>query len=91
MIFIRRAKHLVAEDSDEVVPVCVAMADMELLVEFFTNRGQLQDAMLAAAALHEGNIQQPKLTHQKSVTNGVDESDHGIRYVVVLLNNGFSL
>jgi len=58
-LFCRRVKSLIGRDSDEAIPYCVATGDAERLVQFFTSRAQLQDAMLVAAAAEEGSIVVP--------------------------------
>ncbi len=45
-----------------------------MLIDFYTHRGQLHDAMLAAAATYEGNIvMSPSVNkhNSKSTINGV--------------------
>ena len=55
----RRAHSLIQEDSDTTIPYCVATGMVDKLTKFFSQRGQLQDAMLTALAGYEGNIVEP--------------------------------
>ncbi|ELT94041.1 hypothetical protein CAPTEDRAFT_222827 [Capitella teleta] len=55
----QRAEVLLAEDSDDAVPFCVASGETERLVHHFSRHGQLQDAFLTATAAHEGSIIAP--------------------------------
>jgi hypothetical protein len=47
---------LVREESDEVVPFGVAIGDTELLINNFTNRGQMFEAVLTAQVACEGTF-----------------------------------
>ena len=79
----RMAQYLLGEDSDDTIPYCVAAGNAAMLVQFFTQRGQLSDALIAAAAAYEGNINPPtKAKHRsKSQSNGITEDENNIRYV----------
>ena len=77
------AQYLLGEDSDDTVPYCVASGNAKMLVQFFTQRGQLSDALMAAAAAYEGNINPPTRAKfkNKAVANGVDGNEDNIKYV----------
>ncbi|NXA68908.1 WDR17 protein, partial [Mohoua ochrocephala] len=66
----RRADQLIQEESDDVIPYCIAIGDVKKLVSFFTSRGQLKEALLVAQAACEGNIQ----TLPLSTTSGTSNS-----------------
>lgn len=74
--------QLLAEDSDDIIPLCVATCSMDMLVQFFTSRGQLQDAMMAAAAVYEGNIVPTAASRQKTAQNGTDSTHAGMKCVI---------
>ncbi|XP_054421802.1 WD repeat-containing protein 17 isoform X2 [Pteronotus mesoamericanus] len=67
----RRADQLIQEDKDDVVPYCVATGDVKKLVTFFLSRGQLKEALVAAQAACEGNMQ----TFHVSTAKGPSCSD----------------
>lgn len=75
------AQYLLGEDSDDTLPYCVASGNAKMLVQFFTQRGQLSDALTAAVAAYEGNINPVTRTkfRNKSVTNGVGENENNIK------------
>ncbi|XP_052276761.1 WD repeat-containing protein 17-like isoform X3 [Dreissena polymorpha] len=50
----RYAKYLMAEESDSAAVFCTAVGDTDALVQFFTSRGQMSDAVLAAQVACEG-------------------------------------
>ncbi|XP_028646991.2 WD repeat-containing protein 17 isoform X1 [Erpetoichthys calabaricus] len=62
----RRAQQLIQEESDGVIPYCIATGDVKTLVTFFTSRGQLREALLVAQAACEGNIQVPQISSMSS-------------------------
>ncbi|XP_036619353.1 WD repeat-containing protein 17 isoform X1 [Trichosurus vulpecula] len=67
----RRAEQLILEVNDDVIPYCIATGDVKKLVNFFTSKGQLREALLVTQAACEGNIQTPQL----SIHNGSSYSD----------------
>uniref|UniRef100_A0A8C4TU78 WD repeat domain 17 n=1 Tax=Falco tinnunculus TaxID=100819 RepID=A0A8C4TU78_FALTI len=72
----RRADQLIQEESDDVIPYCIAVGDVEKLVSFFTSRGQLKEALLVAQAACEGNIQiSPLSTTSGSSNSGGNNTD----------------
>ena len=71
----RHAASLANIDSDDVVPFSVATGDVSRLVKFFTNRGQLYDAFVMAAAANEGGIAEPDVVRGKSTVNGNSNHD----------------
>ena len=76
---LRRTKTLVEEDSDDVIPYCVATGNAEDLVQFFVSRGQLQDAFIAATAACEGSIALPAgLGIRPSVNGTADSNDNNV-------------
>lgn len=44
----RRADQLMQEGNDDVIPFCIATGEVKKLVNFFTSRGQLKEAVLVA-------------------------------------------
>lgn len=52
----RRTTQLMREDDDSAVPYCVSLGDAAKLVSFFSSRGQLHDALLAAQVACEGGL-----------------------------------
>uniref|UniRef100_A0A672PNA3 Gem-associated protein 5 TPR domain-containing protein n=1 Tax=Sinocyclocheilus grahami TaxID=75366 RepID=A0A672PNA3_SINGR len=52
----RRADQLMQEGNDDVIPYCIATGEVKKLVNFFTSRGQLKEAVLVAQGACEGNI-----------------------------------
>ena len=44
----RRADQLMQEENHDVIPYCIATGDVRKLVNFFTARGQLNEALLVA-------------------------------------------
>lgn len=63
------------EESDEVVPYGVAIGDYQLLIDSFTARGQLFEAVLTAQVACEGTFL-PQLNSSSShdLTNGTEKS-----------------
>ncbi|KAA0722184.1 WD repeat-containing protein 17 [Triplophysa tibetana] len=55
----RRADQLMQEGNDDVIPFCIATGEVKKLVNFFTSRGQLKEAVLVAQGACEGNIHGP--------------------------------
>lgn len=47
-VALRRADQLMAEDNDDAIPYCIATGDVKKLVSFFTDRGQLRQALIVA-------------------------------------------
>ena len=85
-IFYRRAQFLIKEDSQETIPYCIATGGVETLVNFFTSRGQLKDAMLVATVASEGYITAPSISGRRSEgqLNGVDgPSEAEMRYLTM--------
>uniref|UniRef100_A0A8C8HE32 Gem-associated protein 5 TPR domain-containing protein n=1 Tax=Oncorhynchus tshawytscha TaxID=74940 RepID=A0A8C8HE32_ONCTS len=56
----RRADQLMQEENHDVIPYCIATGDVRKLVNFFTARGQLNEALLVAQGACEGNIHVPQ-------------------------------
>eukprot|EP00058_Branchiostoma_floridae_P026109 XP_002611599.1 hypothetical protein BRAFLDRAFT_56820 [Branchiostoma floridae] len=70
----RWAKQQVLEDNREAAPFCVAVGDVQGVVDFYTSRGELQDAMLVAQAAQEGGIKVGQATeYNNAAYNGVSE------------------
>ncbi|XP_029356103.1 WD repeat-containing protein 17 [Echeneis naucrates] len=68
----RRADQLIAEDNDDAIPYCVATGDIKKLVTFFSDRGQLLEALLIAKGACEGNIRTPQSFAVNNANNDVD-------------------
>uniref|UniRef100_A0A8C4RB88 WD repeat domain 17 n=1 Tax=Eptatretus burgeri TaxID=7764 RepID=A0A8C4RB88_EPTBU len=66
----RRATQLLDEGSNEAIPYCIATGDLTSIVEFFSARGQLADALLVTQATCEGNVQAPIHNHSGSTPPG---------------------
>uniref|UniRef100_A0A672N444 WD repeat-containing protein 17-like n=1 Tax=Sinocyclocheilus grahami TaxID=75366 RepID=A0A672N444_SINGR len=62
----RRADQLMQEGNDDVIPYCIATGEVKKLVNFFTSRGQLKEAVLVAQGACEGNIHGPQITSTNS-------------------------
>ncbi|XP_051992804.1 LOW QUALITY PROTEIN: WD repeat-containing protein 17-like [Xyrauchen texanus] len=58
----RRADQLMQEGNDDVISYCIATGEVKQLVNFFTSRGQLKEAVLVAQGACEGNIHVPQIT-----------------------------
>ncbi|KAI7810539.1 WD repeat-containing protein 17 isoform X2 [Triplophysa rosa] len=56
----RRADQLMQEGNDDIIPYCIATGEVKKLVNFFTSRGQLKEAVLVAQGACEGNIHGPQ-------------------------------
>ncbi|CAH1267956.1 WDR17 [Branchiostoma lanceolatum] len=70
----RWAKQQVLEDKREAAPFCIAVGDVQAVVDFYTSRGELQDAMLVAQAAQEGTIKFGQATEVTNAAyNGVAE------------------
>ena len=69
VLFFRYRQYLLEENSDDSIPLCVATGSSRTLVDFFTGRGQLQDALLVATAASEG-----------SITSNIEASDTTTRH-----------
>uniref|UniRef100_A0A669PUM3 WD repeat domain 17 n=1 Tax=Phasianus colchicus TaxID=9054 RepID=A0A669PUM3_PHACC len=69
----RRADQLIQEESDDVIPYCIATGDVKKLVAFFTSRGQLKEALLVAQAACEGNT--PFQTMSGSSNSDLNNTD----------------
>nr|XP_029499403.1 WD repeat-containing protein 17-like [Oncorhynchus nerka] len=67
----RRADQLMQEENHDVIPYCIATGDVRKLVNFFTARGQLNEALLVAQGACEGNIHVP----QTAVINHTTTTD----------------
>lgn len=61
----RRTSQLMREDDDAAVPYCAALGDATKLVQFFTSRGQLHDALLVAQVACEGGMSLPQEQEKK--------------------------
>ena len=73
-IYCRYASRLVREESDEVVPFGVAIGDTELLINNFTNRGQMFEAVLTAQVACEGTfLPQQNSCSTSGLSNGTDK------------------
>ncbi|MBN3326611.1 WDR17 protein, partial [Atractosteus spatula] len=70
----RRADQLIQEENDDVIPCCIATGDVKKLVNFFTSRGQLQEALLVAQAACEGNIHVPQISSANHSPNTDDSN-----------------
>ena len=65
---------MVREESDEVVPFGVAIGDTELLINNFTNRGQMFEAVLIAQVACEGTFMpQQNSCSTSGLSNGTDK------------------
>uniref|UniRef100_A0A673XZX5 WD repeat domain 17 n=1 Tax=Salmo trutta TaxID=8032 RepID=A0A673XZX5_SALTR len=70
----RRADQLMQEENHDVIPYCIATGDVRKLVNFFTARGQLNEALLVAQGACEGNIHVPQ-TAAVNHTTTTDSDD----------------
>ncbi|CDQ84443.1 unnamed protein product [Oncorhynchus mykiss] len=70
----RRADQLMQEENHDVIPYCIATGDVRKLVNFFTARGQLNEALLVAQGACEGNIHVPQtaVINHTTTTNSDD-------------------
>ncbi|XP_024270329.2 WD repeat-containing protein 17 isoform X1 [Oncorhynchus tshawytscha] len=70
----RRADQLMQEENHDVIPYCIATGDVRKLVNFFTARGQLNEALLVAQGACEGNIHVPQtaVINQTTTTDSDD-------------------
>ncbi|XP_059902752.1 WD repeat-containing protein 17 isoform X2 [Gadus macrocephalus] len=68
----RRADQLMAEDNDDAIPYCIATGDVKKLVNFFSGRGQLKEALVVAQGACEGNIHTPLSSVNNNSSNAVD-------------------
>ena len=66
---------MLEENNDDSIALCVATGSSKTLVDFFTGRGQLQDALLVATAASEGSITDhvPPDGARNRQSNGHDE------------------
>ncbi|XP_039546854.1 WD repeat-containing protein 17 isoform X4 [Pimephales promelas] len=71
----RRADQLMQEGNDDVIPYCIATGEVKKLVNFFTSRGQLKEAVLVAQGACEGNIHGPEIT---SINHAVNSDNDNI-------------
>ncbi|ROI47932.1 WD repeat-containing protein 17 [Anabarilius grahami] len=70
----RRADQLMQEGNDDVIPYCIATGEVKKLVNFFTSRGQLKEAVLVAQGACEGNIHGPQITSINHATNSDNDN-----------------
>uniref|UniRef100_A0A3B3ZTQ0 Uncharacterized protein n=1 Tax=Periophthalmus magnuspinnatus TaxID=409849 RepID=A0A3B3ZTQ0_9GOBI len=68
----RRADQLIADDNDDAIPYCIATGDIKKLVTFFSERGQLLEALLIAQGACEGNIRAPQSSPINHTSNDLD-------------------
>ncbi|TRZ01527.1 hypothetical protein DNTS_005210 [Danionella cerebrum] len=71
----RRADQLMQEGNDDVIPYCIATGEVKKLVNFFTSRGQLKEAVLVAQGACEGNIHGP---HIESMNHAASSDNDNI-------------
>uniref|UniRef100_A0A8C1LVS5 WD repeat domain 17 n=1 Tax=Cyprinus carpio TaxID=7962 RepID=A0A8C1LVS5_CYPCA len=70
----RRADQLMQEGNDDVIPYCIATGEVKKLVNFFTSRGQLKEAVLVAQGACEGNIHGPQITSINHAANSDNDN-----------------
>uniref|UniRef100_A0A671MYN2 WD repeat-containing protein 17-like n=1 Tax=Sinocyclocheilus anshuiensis TaxID=1608454 RepID=A0A671MYN2_9TELE len=70
----RRADQLMQEGDDDVIPYCIATGEVKKLVNFFTSRGQLKEAVLVAQGACEGNIHGPQITSINHAANSDNDN-----------------
>ncbi|XP_077102749.1 WD repeat-containing protein 17 isoform X2 [Siphateles boraxobius] len=70
----RRADQLMQEGNDDVIPYCIATGEVKKLVNFFTSRGQLKEAVLVAQGACEGNIHGPQITSMNHAANSDNDN-----------------
>ncbi|XP_051757863.1 WD repeat-containing protein 17 isoform X1 [Ctenopharyngodon idella] len=70
----RRADQLMQEGNDDVIPYCIATGEVKKLVNFFTSRGQLKEAVLVAQGACEGNIHGPQITSINNAANSDNDN-----------------
>lgn len=66
---------MIQEDKDDTAVFCAAVGDTEMLLDFYSSRGQMSDAVLTAQVACEGLLpNMVNVTKQLEMCNGVDES-----------------
>ncbi|RXN04458.1 WD repeat-containing 17-like isoform X1 [Labeo rohita] len=70
----RRADQLMQEGNDDVIPYCIATGEVKKLVNFFTSRGQLKEAVLVAQGACEGNIHGPQIASINHAANSDNDN-----------------
>ncbi|KAL4230509.1 Anaphase-promoting complex subunit 4 WD40 domain [Mactra antiquata] len=74
----RYTHYLIQEDKDDTAVFCTAIGSTEMLIDFYTSRGQMSDAVLSAQVACEGLASNSSNIHKYStsnICNGVEQSE----------------
>ena len=74
------------EDNDAAIAYSIASGEADQLVQFLTNRGQLQDAFLVATAADEGGINVPVCRKKEKAEKRQRSSSSAFGRFVCMMN-----